>query len=128
MTTSARLQVSIATARCHARGPGWPSSSLAQVCFYCSGKEALNQSALCAHRRSSSIFEEMICAVVIYSLSLKSSGMFVPGTNLQALIEQAKHPSSSAEIVVVISNRPGVLGLKKASLAGIQTQVKTNNE
>ncbi|XP_040041617.2 trifunctional purine biosynthetic protein adenosine-3 isoform X1 [Gasterosteus aculeatus] len=45
------------------------------------------------------------------------------GTNLQALIEQAKHPSSSAEIVVVISNRPGVLGLKKASLAGIQTRV-----
>lgn len=83
---------------------------------------------MCVHRRSSSIFEEMICAVVIYSLSLKSSGMFVPGTNLQALIEQAKHPSSSAEIVVVISNRPGVLGLKKASLAGIQTQVKTNNE
>uniref|UniRef100_A0AAQ4R9W0 Trifunctional purine biosynthetic protein adenosine-3 n=1 Tax=Gasterosteus aculeatus aculeatus TaxID=481459 RepID=A0AAQ4R9W0_GASAC len=54
---------------------------------------------------------------------LSSSGMFVPGTNLQALIEQAKHPSSSAEIVVVISNRPGVLGLKKASLAGIQTRV-----
>ncbi|KAL6115222.1 gart [Pungitius sinensis] len=45
------------------------------------------------------------------------------GTNLQALIEQAKRPSSSAEIVVVISNRPGVQGLKKASLAGIQTRV-----
>ncbi|XP_058468283.1 trifunctional purine biosynthetic protein adenosine-3 [Solea solea] len=45
------------------------------------------------------------------------------GTNLQALIEQAKHPSSSAEIVVVISNRPGVQGLKRASLAGIQTRV-----
>ncbi|XP_008323104.1 trifunctional purine biosynthetic protein adenosine-3 [Cynoglossus semilaevis] len=45
------------------------------------------------------------------------------GTNLQALIEQAKQPSSSAEIVVVISNRPGVEGLKKASLAGIQTRV-----
>uniref|UniRef100_A0A667XCW5 Trifunctional purine biosynthetic protein adenosine-3 n=1 Tax=Myripristis murdjan TaxID=586833 RepID=A0A667XCW5_9TELE len=47
----------------------------------------------------------------------------VPGTNLQALIEQAKRPSSSAEIVVVISNRPGVQGLKRASLAGIQTRV-----
>ncbi|XP_061571488.1 trifunctional purine biosynthetic protein adenosine-3 [Cololabis saira] len=45
------------------------------------------------------------------------------GTNLQALMEQAKRPSSAAEIVVVISNRPGVLGLKRASLAGIQTRV-----
>uniref|UniRef100_A0A8D3CSH9 Trifunctional purine biosynthetic protein adenosine-3 n=1 Tax=Scophthalmus maximus TaxID=52904 RepID=A0A8D3CSH9_SCOMX len=45
------------------------------------------------------------------------------GTNLQALIEQAKRPSSAAEIVVVISNRPGVQGLKRASLAGIQTRV-----
>ncbi|KAG5833417.1 hypothetical protein ANANG_G00275720 [Anguilla anguilla] len=45
------------------------------------------------------------------------------GTNLQALIEQVKKPSSAAEIVVVISNRPGVLGLKRASLAGIQTRV-----
>ncbi|KAK9523808.1 hypothetical protein VZT92_017698 [Zoarces viviparus] len=45
------------------------------------------------------------------------------GTNLQALIEQAKRPCSSAEIVVVISNRPGVQGLKRASLAGIQTRV-----
>ncbi|XP_028995214.1 trifunctional purine biosynthetic protein adenosine-3 [Betta splendens] len=45
------------------------------------------------------------------------------GTNLQALIDQTKRPSSSAEIVVVISNRPGVQGLKRASLAGIQTRV-----
>ncbi|XP_038153059.1 trifunctional purine biosynthetic protein adenosine-3 [Cyprinodon tularosa] len=45
------------------------------------------------------------------------------GTNLQALIERARRPSSSAEIVVVISNRPGVQGLKRASLAGIQTRV-----
>ncbi|KAL7845882.1 hypothetical protein AOLI_G00240740 [Acnodon oligacanthus] len=45
------------------------------------------------------------------------------GTNLQALIEQTKKPSSSAEIVVVISNRPGVQGLKRASMAGIQTRV-----
>ncbi|XP_077050944.1 trifunctional purine biosynthetic protein adenosine-3 [Siphateles boraxobius] len=45
------------------------------------------------------------------------------GTNLQALMEQAKKPSSSAEIVVVISNRPGVMGLKRASMAGIQTRV-----
>ncbi|XP_020772721.2 trifunctional purine biosynthetic protein adenosine-3 isoform X2 [Boleophthalmus pectinirostris] len=45
------------------------------------------------------------------------------GTNMQALIEQARRPSSSAEIVVVISNRPGVQGLKRAALAGIQTRV-----
>ncbi|KAM9820737.1 trifunctional purine biosynthetic protein adenosine-3 [Neosynchiropus ocellatus] len=45
------------------------------------------------------------------------------GTNLQALIEQAKRPSSCAEIVLVISNKPGVLGLKRAALAGIQTRV-----
>ncbi|XP_029942063.1 trifunctional purine biosynthetic protein adenosine-3 isoform X2 [Salarias fasciatus] len=45
------------------------------------------------------------------------------GTNLQALMDQARLPSSSAEIVVVVSNRPGVQGLKRASLAGIQTRV-----
>ncbi|XP_012670931.1 trifunctional purine biosynthetic protein adenosine-3 [Clupea harengus] len=45
------------------------------------------------------------------------------GTNLQALMEQVKKPSSAAEIVVVISNRPGVLGLKRASMSGIQTRV-----
>lgn len=48
---------------------------------------------------------------------------FFSGTNLQALIDQAKRASSSAEIVVVISNRPGVQGLTRASLAGIQTRV-----
>ncbi|XP_039599395.1 trifunctional purine biosynthetic protein adenosine-3 [Polypterus senegalus] len=45
------------------------------------------------------------------------------GTNMQALIEQAKKPSSSADIVLVISNRPGVEGLRKATRAGIQTRV-----
>uniref|UniRef100_A0A8C5D185 ATP-grasp domain-containing protein n=1 Tax=Gouania willdenowi TaxID=441366 RepID=A0A8C5D185_GOUWI len=45
------------------------------------------------------------------------------GTNLQALMDQTSSPSSSAEIVLVISNRPGVQGLKRASLAGIQTRV-----
>uniref|UniRef100_A0A3P9KXC3 Trifunctional purine biosynthetic protein adenosine-3 n=1 Tax=Oryzias latipes TaxID=8090 RepID=A0A3P9KXC3_ORYLA len=45
------------------------------------------------------------------------------GTNLQALIEQTRRASSSAQIVVVISNRPGVQGLKRAGLAGIQTRV-----
>ncbi|MGH0146727.1 UNVERIFIED_CONTAM: hypothetical protein FKN15_027546 [Acipenser sinensis] len=44
------------------------------------------------------------------------------GTNLQALMEQVKKPWSSAEIVLVISSRPGVEGLKKAALAGIPTR------
>ena len=46
-----------------------------------------------------------------------------PGTNLQALMEQAQRPSSAAHIVLVISNRPGALGLKRATLAGIQARV-----
>lgn len=49
----------------------------------------------------------------------------VPGTNLQALIQQAQRPCSSAHIVLVISNRPGVPGLKRAALAGIQTRVSS---
>jgi len=47
----------------------------------------------------------------------------ISGMNLQGLIEQAKQLTSSAEMVVVISNRPGVHCPKRASLAGIQTQV-----
>ena len=46
-----------------------------------------------------------------------------PGTNLQVLMEQAQRPSSAAHIVLVISNRPGALGLKRATLAGIQARV-----
>ncbi|XP_069744904.1 trifunctional purine biosynthetic protein adenosine-3 isoform X3 [Narcine bancroftii] len=45
------------------------------------------------------------------------------GTNLQAIIEHTKDPASHAEIVVVISNKIGVEGLKKASRAGIPTRV-----
>uniref|UniRef100_A0AAR2JUJ4 Trifunctional purine biosynthetic protein adenosine-3 n=1 Tax=Pygocentrus nattereri TaxID=42514 RepID=A0AAR2JUJ4_PYGNA len=59
----------------------------------------------------------------LLSLISPASLLQSSGTNLQALIEQTKKPSSSAEIVVVISNRPGVLGLKRASMAGIQTRV-----
>lgn len=39
-------------------------------------------------------------------------------------MEQARRPSSAAEVVVVVSNRPGVQGLSRAALAGIQTRVK----
>uniref|UniRef100_A0A8C5CDS9 ATP-grasp domain-containing protein n=1 Tax=Gadus morhua TaxID=8049 RepID=A0A8C5CDS9_GADMO len=62
-------------------------------------------------------------SVDVAAVQGEGSTLFCPGTNLQALIEQAKLPSSSAEIVLVISNRPGVLGLKRATLAGIQARV-----
>lgn len=70
---------------------------------------------------------EQVC-VLLFRLNIFGTAgnlvfVVVTGTNLQALIDQAKRPSSSAEIVVVISNRPGVQGLKRASLAGIQTRV-----
>ncbi|XP_067849317.1 trifunctional purine biosynthetic protein adenosine-3 isoform X2 [Heptranchias perlo] len=45
------------------------------------------------------------------------------GTNLQALIEHTKDPASCAEIAIVISNKTGVEGLKKATRAGIPTRV-----
>ena len=51
----------------------------------------------------------------------------VPGTNLQALIdhtaENGKHKKQFAEISLVISNKPGVLGLTRAQRAGIKTLV-----
>ena len=45
------------------------------------------------------------------------------GTNLQALIDQSLRQDSSAKIVLVISNIPGVQGLKRAEAAGIPTEV-----
>ena len=45
------------------------------------------------------------------------------GTNLQALIEAAAEPDFPAEIVLVISNRPGAGGLQRASSAGITNLV-----
>uniref|UniRef100_A0A665T0V7 ATP-grasp domain-containing protein n=1 Tax=Echeneis naucrates TaxID=173247 RepID=A0A665T0V7_ECHNA len=53
-------------------------------------------------------------------------GVLISGTGGRSFIwflSKVKRPSSAAEIVVVISNRPGVQGLKRASLAGIQTRV-----
>lgn len=43
------------------------------------------------------------------------------GTNLQALIDACKSEGYPAEIVVVISNRPRVMGLDRAKAAGIKT-------
>lgn len=46
------------------------------------------------------------------------------GTNLQALIDAAAaDPSFGAEIVLVLSDRPRVKGLKRAEAAGIPTSV-----
>lgn len=42
------------------------------------------------------------------------------GSNLQALIDAAQDPAYPAEIVVVISNRPGAAGLQRAAEAGIE--------
>ncbi|MDD5586871.1 MAG: phosphoribosylglycinamide formyltransferase [Alphaproteobacteria bacterium] len=41
------------------------------------------------------------------------------GSNLQSLIDAAKAPGYPAQIVCVISNEPGVFGLKRAEEAGI---------
>ncbi|WP_108683356.1 phosphoribosylglycinamide formyltransferase [Methyloceanibacter sp. wino2] len=43
------------------------------------------------------------------------------GSNLQALIDAAKHPDYPAELVLVISNVPDVQGLDRAEEAGIPT-------
>ncbi|KAL9866683.1 trifunctional purine biosynthetic protein adenosine-3 isoform 1-T4 [Geothlypis trichas] len=45
------------------------------------------------------------------------------GTNLEALINSTKKDTSYAQVVLVISNKPGVEGLRKAERAGIPTRV-----
>lgn len=45
------------------------------------------------------------------------------GSNMRALIEAARNPEYPAEIVCVISNRPGAAGLDFAKAANISTQV-----
>jgi len=45
------------------------------------------------------------------------------GSNLQSLIDAAKTPGYPAEIAIVISNEPGVMGLERAEKAGIPTAV-----
>lgn len=49
------------------------------------------------------------------------------GSNLQALIDSTREPSSCSHIVVVISNKAAVPGLDKAARAGIPTRVITHN-
>ncbi|NXG18193.1 PUR2 protein, partial [Grallaria varia] len=45
------------------------------------------------------------------------------GTNLEALINSTKKTTSFAQIVLVVSNKAGVEGLRKAERAGIPTRV-----
>jgi phosphoribosylglycinamide formyltransferase-1 len=45
------------------------------------------------------------------------------GSNLQALIDATADPAFPAEIILVLSNRPGALGLERAARAGIPTRV-----
>jgi phosphoribosylglycinamide formyltransferase 1 len=45
------------------------------------------------------------------------------GSNLEALIEACRRPGASAEIALVVSNRPGAPGLEHAKTAGIPTRV-----
>jgi|HubBroStandDraft_1064217.scaffolds.fasta_scaffold00007_106 phosphoribosylglycinamide formyltransferase-1 len=45
------------------------------------------------------------------------------GSNLQALIDHSAEPGFPAEIVTVISNKPGVPALERAARAGIEAQV-----
>ena len=45
------------------------------------------------------------------------------GSNLQALLDACAEPGYPAEIVLVISNRPGASGLERAERAGVPTRV-----
>lgn len=45
------------------------------------------------------------------------------GSNLQALIDACADPGFPAEIVRVISNEPGAVGLDRAAAAGIETRI-----
>ena len=61
------------------------------------------------------------------SKPLKKVGVLISGsgTNLQALIDATQDPTQhiGAEIVLVISNKAGVEGLKRAERAKISTKV-----
>tara|TARA_R110002072_G_scaffold172728_5_gene327082 strand:+ start:29363 stop:30031 length:669 start_codon:yes stop_codon:yes gene_type:complete len=50
------------------------------------------------------------------------------GSNLQAIIDAVSNEDFEAEIVSVISNKPNVLGLERASKAGIPTHVIDHKE
>ncbi|XP_033333962.2 trifunctional purine biosynthetic protein adenosine-3 Gart [Megalopta genalis] len=66
------------------------------------------------------------------SQPLKRVGVLISGsgTNLQSLINATQDPTQhiDAEIVLVISNKPNVEGLKRAERAGIKTKVLKNTD
>ncbi len=45
------------------------------------------------------------------------------GSNLQAILDAAADPGYAAEVAVVISDRPGVRALERATKAGVPTEV-----
>ncbi len=55
-----------------------------------------------------------------YPIAVLVSGT---GSNLQAIIDAAEDPGYGAKVVVVISDRPNVKALDRASTAGIPTEV-----
>lgn len=61
------------------------------------------------------------------SQAKKKVGVLISGTgtNLQALIDTTQDPTQhmGAEIVLVVSNKPNVEGLRRAERAGIATKV-----
>jgi len=65
-------------------------------------------------------------------LGKKKVGVIISGsgTNLQALIDHTQDPNkgSMAEIALVISNKAGVQGLRRAEAAGIKTLVISHTE
>jgi phosphoribosylglycinamide formyltransferase 1 len=63
-------------------------------------------------------------------LTRKRVGVLISGrgSNLGALIEAAKAPDYPAEIVLVISNVPGALGLARAEEAGIATRTISHKD
>ncbi|CAB0041576.1 unnamed protein product [Trichogramma brassicae] len=68
-----------------------------------------------------------VSPIMKHLTSLKKVGVLISGsgTNLQALIDATKNVTyqMGAEIVLVISNKPGVKGLDRAYNAGIKTKV-----
>jgi phosphoribosylglycinamide formyltransferase-1 len=55
-----------------------------------------------------------------FPLAVLASGS---GSNLQAIIDAAAAPGYGAEVVVVISDRPGARALQRAVAAGIPTEI-----
>lgn len=68
----------------------------------------------------------LLAVKYIYSPGMTRYSLIIfsfTGTNLEALINSTKKPTSFAQIVLVVSNKAGVEGLKKAERAGIPTRV-----